>query len=91
MFEMFGKKLPENWVDPDPLDMTWEHQKEEYNCECWYDPETGFFEACSKKHEQEYLDYLKTLHSASENSACHPESPADHQDQNNSDTDQPSV
>ena len=62
MFEMFGKKRPENWVDPDPLDMTWEHEKAS---DAYYD----------------FLDDSKTLHSASENSACHPEFPeADRRD-----------
>lgn len=70
--------------DPDPTDMTWEHEKEEV---------IGMFSLREKDYRLYYSadftkipSFTKKPHSASENSACHPESPACHQDQNNFDT-----
>lgn len=73
MYEMFDQKLPENWVDPDPTDMTWEHQKEET---------VGMFSLREADYRLYYNtdftklpSFIKKPHSASENSACRPESP----------------
>lgn len=33
----------------------------EEKCACWWNVETGAFEACCEKHEQDYVDYLEQL------------------------------
>lgn len=52
-------ELPDRWQDPDPLDMTWEHERDEE------DEVFGWAK----------WNQTKTDHSASENSEYCPESP----------------
>ena len=34
-------------------------QSEKPLCQCFYNPETGYFEPCCEAHEQEYVKYLR--------------------------------
>lgn len=68
--------------DPDPLDMTWEHERGDI-------PMTGYYAPCFYCGEGRVLNYgsggyfcencIKKLRSASENSACRLESPEESQ------------
>lgn len=68
--------------DPDPLDMTWEHENIDRLT-------AGFYAPCFYCGKGWVLNYgsggyfcencIKKLRSASENSACHPESPGESQ------------